>query len=84
MECYSVKWGWFFRYNFQPKQYGYFIEDVPPYLAMLMNIRYMGVLKKIQYDELPEHIKKAVAATQSVIIEMNFAHLEKIRNQLGE
>jgi len=83
MECYEVKWGWFFRYNFQPKNRGYFIEDAPPYLATTMDIKY-GVLTKVQYSKLPEHIKKSIAATQSVIIEHSFAHIEKIKNQLGE
>lgn len=84
MDCYKVKWGYFFRYNFQPKNFGYFIEDVPPYLAMTMDINCMGVLRKVEYKTLPEHIKKSIAATQSIIVESSFAHIEKIKNQLGE
>lgn len=81
MECYKNEWGWFYRYYHQPLDVGFFIEDRPPYIAIPLKLKDIGVLESVDYKDLPTKIKRSIAATQSIIVETTQDNLARMRNK---
>lgn len=69
MTIFKVPGGWLFKYSIQPENSFYYIEDNIPYFAEATKINLDLRGHEVEYHVLPYHIKVAIAATQSVLVE---------------
>jgi hypothetical protein len=73
MTIYKVPNGWLFKYDFQPHNFFYYIEDKIPTFAEAVNIDIDMQGYEVEYHVLPEDIQIVIASTQSVLIETTVA-----------
>ena len=82
MVIYKIPQGWLFRYNFNPKNIFYVIENAMPYTAYIVKAtpEVMDRIRdrEIEYHAVPKHIQVSIAATQSVLAENNFEETQKL------